>query len=180
MSEDLRRNHFELFDLPVGFSIDLDVLSRRYRELQRTVHPDRYASASDQERRLSVQRAAQINEAYRCLKDPLSRARYLLELQGLAVDDENNKAMDPEFLMEQMELREALEEAQAKDNPLIAVSRFIGMIGDRIARLKRELAVQFEQGDLPAARQIILKLQFFDRLRDEAMNAEAALEDALT
>lgn len=182
MSQELLQNHFEIFALPVSFRVDAEVLSRHYRELQRNVHPDRFANASDQERRLSVQRAAQINEGYRILKDPLARAPYLLELRGVNVADENNTAMDPEFLMEQMELREALEEVRQQDNPLAVVGRLIGTIEDRLRELQESLAVRFERGsqdDLIAARETVHKLQFFHRLRDEALDMEASLEDAL-
>ena len=104
------QNHFELFGLPLSFEVDQQQLAERYRSLQRTVHPDRFANASDQERRLSVQRAAQINEALQTLKSPIQRARYMLELRGVEFDEQRDTAIDPLFLMEQMELREALAE----------------------------------------------------------------------
>src|SRR5512141_1081809 len=104
------KNHFELFELPVTFDIDTDELAVRYRELQRRVHPDKYANASDQERRLSMQMTTMINEAFQTLKDPVWRGRYLLSLRGISLDDEIDTAMDPAFLTEQMELREELEE----------------------------------------------------------------------
>ncbi|MES9845310.1 MAG: Fe-S protein assembly co-chaperone HscB, partial [Candidatus Sedimenticola sp. 6PFRAG5] len=83
---DFSKNYFELFGLPAGYIIDAEQLSGRYRELQRVVHPDRYANASDQERRLSMQGATRINEAFDTLKDPIQRARYLLSLNGIDVD----------------------------------------------------------------------------------------------
>ena len=96
------QTHFELFELPVSFDLDLQELSQRYRELQRVVHPDKYANASDRERRLSVEKAAVINEAYQVLKSPQRRARYILELQSVSFDDEKDMALDPAFLMEQI------------------------------------------------------------------------------
>jgi len=95
---DLSSSFFVLFDLPVSFEVDLEVLSARYREAQRASHPDKFANASGAERRLSVQVATRINEAYRALKDPLSRGRYLLELKGVALDD-TDTAFDGAFLM---------------------------------------------------------------------------------
>ena len=80
---DLTQNHFELFGLPVAFDIDSQQLAERYRELQRTLHPDRYASASAQEQRLAVQYSGLVNEAYSTLNRPLSRALYLLGLAGV-------------------------------------------------------------------------------------------------
>ena len=82
MAADLSTTHFELFGLPLSFDVDMGQLDSRYRELQRTVHPDRFANASDQERRISMQQATQINEGYQVLKDSLRRGRYLLELCG--------------------------------------------------------------------------------------------------
>ncbi|HKJ76321.1 MAG TPA: Fe-S protein assembly co-chaperone HscB, partial [Gammaproteobacteria bacterium] len=76
MQADFSQNYFELFGLPEGFEVDSETLSLRYRDLQRALHPDRFAGASDRERRLSVQQTARVNEAYRTLKDPLARARY--------------------------------------------------------------------------------------------------------
>src|ERR671923_2070275 len=109
-------SHFELFGLPARFVVDGEALERSYREIQSRVHPDRFAHAGDAERRASLQWTTRVNEAYRALKNPVQRASHLLELQGVDVGFETNTAMPPDFLMEQMELREALEEATgAKD-----------------------------------------------------------------
>ncbi|MDZ4262005.1 MAG: Fe-S protein assembly co-chaperone HscB, partial [Pseudomonadota bacterium] len=105
---DFHQNYFELFGLPVSYDLDDNALTERYRDLQKVFHPDHFASASDQERRLSLQQAAQINSAYDTLRDPLARARYLLTLQGLEYNDESSTIRDMEFLEEQMELRERL------------------------------------------------------------------------
>ena len=99
----LSDDFFVLFDLPVSFDVDLGALAERYREAQRAVHPDKFANASEAERRLSVQMAARVNEAHRVLKDPLARGRYLLELRGVDLDDMDTR-FDGAFLMEQMEL----------------------------------------------------------------------------
>ncbi len=93
----LTQNYFELFSLPVSFTVELQQLSANFRALQQSVHPDRYANASAQEKRLSVQRAAQINEAHQVLKSPQRRARYILELQGVVFDDQANPVMEPMF-----------------------------------------------------------------------------------
>src|SRR3954451_10359610 len=106
------QNHFELFGLQAAFGIDSEVLEKAYREIQARVHPDRFAHAGDAERRASLQWTTRVNEAYRTLKDPVQRAKHLLELHGVEVAFETNTAMPPEFLMQQMELRETLEEAK--------------------------------------------------------------------
>src|SRR5438132_12609726 len=105
------QNHFELFGLQAAFSVDEAALDQSYREIQSRVHPDRFAHAGDAERRASLQWTTRVNEAYRTLRNPVSRASHLLALNGIDVAFETNTAMPAEFLMEQMELREALEEA---------------------------------------------------------------------
>lgn len=109
-------NHFELFRLPCQFELDGSSLSSHFRELQRRFHPDKFASASERDRLLAVQNAAQINDAYQTLRDPLRRAQYLLFLHGIDSHDEQQTIQDGAFLIEQMALREELEEiADSKD-----------------------------------------------------------------
>src|SRR5690349_10108425 len=109
---DFSRNHFDLLGVPVGFAVDASRLERGYRELQSRVHPDRFASGSEAERRVAMQWATRANEAYRTLRDPLERARYLLHLRGYDTGEESNTAMPPDFLMQQMEWRESVAEAR--------------------------------------------------------------------
>ena len=80
---DFTLNHFELLGLPVRYAIDAKALDAAYRELQRNVHPDRHAASDDASRRLALQAAARVNEAYRTLADPVGRAGYLLSLSGV-------------------------------------------------------------------------------------------------
>jgi molecular chaperone HscB len=174
---ELTRNHFELFGLPARFAVDEQVLAERYRELQRTVHPDRFVNATDQERRLSMQRAAQINEAFRTLRDPLARARYLLELRS--GEPETDAAVDPGFLMEQMELREALSEVRAHGNQ-DELTRLLAEIEQRIDTVSASLQAQLNDEApeaLVQARDSVRKLQFLNKLREDALEAEAELED---
>ncbi|ERM62147.1 cobalamin (5'-phosphate) synthase, partial [Vibrio mimicus CAIM 1883] len=102
-------NYFELFGLPIQFELDGSLLSSQFRTLQKRFHPDNFATASERDRLLAVQQAAQINDAYQTLKDPIRRAEYLLSLQGIEMNAEQQTLQDPMFLMEQMELREELE-----------------------------------------------------------------------
>ena len=103
---DFTRNHFELFGIPARFRIDADALETAYRALQSDVHPDRYASGSEAERRLALQSSARVNEAYAALKDPVERARYLLTLSGVDALDETDTQLPMEFLERQLERRE--------------------------------------------------------------------------
>jgi molecular chaperone HscB len=177
MKPALGKNHFELFELPASFEVDQETLALRYRELQRAVHPDRFANATEQEKRLSVQQAAQINEAFQVLKTPLSRARYLLELGGLPLDDSNTQ-MDPGFLMEQMELREALGEVRGKDDPFEALNRVRDDIEGRERELIASLQQAFADGGnqaLENAREAVRKMQFMQRLLNEVDDLEETL-----
>src|SRR5689334_20083209 len=110
-------SYFELFGLAEAFSIDLPALEKAYREIQSRVHPDRFAHAGDAERRASLLWTTRVNEGFQVLRDPVSRARHLLELHGVDVAFETNTAMPEQFLMQQMELRESLEAAVAARNP---------------------------------------------------------------
>jgi molecular chaperone HscB len=174
---DLTQNYFELFGLPVGFEVDPAALAERYRELQRIVHPDRYASGTEQERRLSMQGATLLNEALATLQDPLLRAQYLLRLLGAEAG--TGQPMAPAFLMEQMELREALGELRSRSDPLAAAGAFIGDVRQRVDAMVSRLGERFAAGDLPAAAELVRELQFLRKLQVEAENLEAELEDAL-
>jgi molecular chaperone HscB len=169
------KNFFQLLSVPQSFEVDMNLLTDNYRQLQRATHPDRFANASERERLLSVQQAAQINDAFNTLKKPLSRARYLLGLAGVSTDEENNTAMDPMFLMQQMELREAMAEVQDLDA--------LGALLDDIDAQRRNLmqalkdSLSSDENDaLQQAAQLVQKLQFFDKLQEEAEHLEAKLD----
>ncbi len=177
MQSALAKNHFELFGLPPTFEVEQEILALRYRELQRAVHPDRFANASEQQKRVSVQQAAQINEAVQVLKSPLLRARYLLELNGLPLDDTDTQ-MDTSFLMEQMELREALAEVRGNSDPFDALNRVRGDIESRERELIESLSQAFADGSSEAlenAREKVRKMQFMQRLLSEVDELEETL-----
>ena len=106
----LLQDHFALLGLPRRYRLDGTDLERRYRDVQSRVHPDKHAHLGDADRRQAMQWATQVNAAYQTLKNPLARGRYLLELAGHDPQVEHNTAMPTEFLVEQMELREAVAE----------------------------------------------------------------------
>ena len=180
MSSKLAENHFQLFSLPKRYRLERADLDVRYRELQRRVHPDRFASAGDRERRVSMQQAAQINEAFETLKDPLRRGRYLLELRGTNIDESQGSHQDPEFLMQQIELREALAEVRAHDDPLAELDRLSREIRAQYQALESALAAALDDtGDTRAALTLVLRMQYFTRLQNEVQELEAELEDEL-
>jgi molecular chaperone HscB len=166
-------NPFELFGLTPAFALDAEALEASYREIQSRVHPDRFAHAGDAERRASLQWTTRVNEAYRALKDPVQRACHLLRLHGVDVAFETNTAMPEDFLMQQMELREALE---AADTPA-ALDDMKEMLADQKSLLERQLGEAIDaRKDYPAAAGLARKLQFLDRLDAEIDAAYETLE----
>ncbi|HZM33603.1 MAG TPA: Fe-S protein assembly co-chaperone HscB [Burkholderiales bacterium] len=161
------QSHFDLFGLPPAFALEKDRLEAAYREIQSRVHPDRFASAGDAERRASLQWTTRVNEAFRILRNPVARGRHLLELHGVDVAFETNTAMPPDFLMEQMELREALEEAKEKKS-FDALERLKGDLRDRKAALEKQIARAIDdKKDYAGAAELVRKLMFLDKLDEE-------------
>jgi len=155
---------FTLFGLPQRHVLDRAELDARRRELQARVHPDRFASEGAAAQRIAMQWAVRVNEAYKRLKDPLSRAAYLCQLRGEAVDAERNTAMPAAFLMQQMEWREALEaadtveEVQALDNAVARDQR------QKLTALGQHLD---QQQDTAAAAAQVRALMFLARFRQD-------------
>ena len=133
----LQSNDFELFGLRQQFAQDRAVIDARWKDLQREAHPDKFAAQGAAAQRVAMQWSVRINEAYQRLKDPLRRAAYLCELHGVPVNAQDNTAMPAEFLMQQMEWREALEEAQD-------VAALDGL-NDEVTRRRRALLQRCEQ-----------------------------------
>lgn len=121
-------DYFSLFGLPARFDLNADALEQAWLAVATQVHPDRYATASAAERRIAMQWAARANEAYRQLRDPLLRARYLCEQAGVDLQVESNTAMDPAFLLQQMEWRERLGEARHDATAHAALASALGEV----------------------------------------------------
>ena len=171
----LKENHFQIFGIPEGFEVDVPALEAHYRELQREVHPDRFASASQAEQRASMQLATRVNEAYQVLKSPLMRAEYLLQLQGIDPEFETNTAMPAEFLAGEMERRERLEEAVAAGDweRLIALSADLRTGADALlGRMGRQLDAK----DWKAAAATLRQLKFLEKFGEEIGAAEEKLD----
>ena len=167
------KNHFELLGLPLAYAVDPSRLESGYRQLQTQVHPDRFAAATGAERRVAMQWATRANEAYRTLRDPVDRARYLLGLRGFDTGEESNTAMPPDFLMQQMEWREAVAEARARTD----AARLSSLRKD-IAAGRAEMLRQLERAidrdaNYDAGCSLVRKLRFLEKLDSEI---EEALE----
>jgi molecular chaperone HscB len=163
----LQSSDFEIFGLSPAFSIDRDALDVRWKELQREAHPDRFATADAQAQRQAMQWSVRINEAYQRLKDPLKRAAYLCELNGVPIQAENNTAMPGAFLMQQMQWREELEEARGADE--------LERMADDVAQARRDMLQGLartadEQGDFAALAQQVRALMFVERFARDVEN----------
>jgi molecular chaperone HscB len=160
----LSSTDFELFQLPPQFAQDRTAIDAKWKELQRQAHPDNFTSEGATAQRVAMQWSVRINEAYQRLKDPVARAAYLCELNGAPINAENNTAMPAAFLMQQMELREALDAAQTEKN--------LDEISQQAARILREQLVKAEQlidqsKDYAAAAQAVRALLFIQKFQQD-------------
>ena len=171
------QNYFEIFGVPEFYDLDLAELSSRFRKLQSAIHPDKYASASDMERRLSVQKSALINEAYLALKSPLQRARYMLTLRGVDLSSDTSTAMAPDFLMQQMELREELEQVKRSQDPLSRLEEVTGKINKILDQQKQTISGLFadKNSDLDKIADYVRRMQFICKLKQEVELLEEEL-----
>lgn len=158
----LQSTDFTLFGIPEQFAQDRATLDTRWKELQREAHPDKFAAQGAAAQRVAMQWSVRINEAYQRLKDPVQRAAYLCELNGAPIHAESNTAMPTAFLMQQMELREALDEASTVEN--------LDEISQQAAKILREQLLKAEQWidqskDYPAAAQAVRALLFVQKFQ---------------
>ena len=162
---DFSRNHFELLGLAPCFRVDAGALERAYRALQRSVHPDRFASAGDREKRLALQASARANEAYRTLADPVARAEYLLSLRGAEANRETDTRLPVAFLARQLERREAADEASdAHDGA--ALDALIDDVRREADALSSDVATLLDAHDAAAAASV-REWRFLVKLADD-------------
>jgi len=165
----LNDSHFDLFDLPPTYAIDSAKLDEAYRTVQAQVHPDRFAAAGDAQKRVAMQWATRANEAYQTLRDPLKRATYMLSLRGVHADAENNTAMEPAFLMQQMEWRENIEDAAAAKN-VGALESLLEEMRDQERIRFEKLAALIDSHADQAASEAVRQLMFIERVASEIGN----------
>ena len=161
---DLHADDFELFGLPRRFAQERSAIDARWKELQREAHPDRFAAQGAAAQRVAMQWSVRINEAYQRLKDPMRRAAYLCELGGAPIRAEDNTAMPAAFLMQQMEWRESLEEAQNEGE--------LDALDDEVVQARRTALAACEdlidtRQDYTAAAQQVRALMFIARFADD-------------
>jgi len=178
-NELLTRNFYQLFDMPIAFEVNMDQLQQHYRTLAQTVHPDKYANASDQERRISMQQSSWVNKAYQTLKDPIERASYLLQLKGIDVNLENETTMDAAFLMDQMDLRETLADVRAQADPLAVLDKELGNVKNTMQKMSEAFSTAYEADQIEDAKECLRKMQFIQKARNEIDVLTAKIEDEL-
>ena len=158
----LQSTDFELFAVPKSFAQDSTLLDARWKELQKEAHPDKFAAQGAAAQRIAMQWSVRINEAYQRLKDPVQRAAYLCGLNAAPINAENNTAMPAAFLMQQMELREALDEAATEEN-LDEISQQAASIRrDMLSKAEREMD---QEKDFPSAAQTVRALLFIQKFQ---------------
>ena len=168
----LEHNFFILLGQAQQFTVDRAALKKRFRTLQREYHPDRYAAKTPQEQRLAVQFSAHLNTAFTTLDNPVKRATHLLELSGVTIDHQNSTIKDPIFLMQQMETREAFDDARA-DNDLPALESLFNQVNTQFQACQQDFSALLNASQLLAsadeknARDTVGKMQFFEKLTDE-------------
>ncbi len=162
----IQDSHFDLFHLPARFTLDLGALEHAYRTVQAQVHPDRFAAAGEAQKRIAMQWATRANEAYQTLRDPLKRATYLLSLRGIDVGASENTAMEPTFLMQQMEWRERVEDAADARNVGVLIALQEELRDEERARFER-LAVLLDTGAYQPAAEAVRQLMFLERVSGE-------------
>ncbi len=169
-------NYFQLFELAQTFDIGLKTLESNYRKIQSESHPDRFVTASNTEKLQSMQTATLANEAYLTLKSAGLRGAYLLGLSGIVAIDEKNNQMPADFLMQQMEWRETVEDAENARN-ITALENLLNEIGIEAKSLQNSLSNQFKNNALADATDSTRKLIFMDKVRADIVKSIEKLED---
>jgi len=165
-------DHFARLGLPAALDLDAGALDKAYFARQRQWHPDRFVGKPPAERAKASSEAAALNDAYRTLKDPLSRAVYLAGLNGVELPGDGKTIDDPELLMEAMEAREELHDA----GTIAAVEALAAKARDDMQGSLAGLASLFLANDKPAIRKALLRLRYLDKFAEEARARRTNLE----
>lgn len=166
-------DHFRRLGLTPDFDVDVDLAEKRYLGFQRAIHPDRFAAKPAKERALAEAQSVSLNEAYETLKDPLSRAAYLLRLKGVDAAVSKDETMrDPELLMEAMEAREALMDAESAP----AIEKLAAKAGADAIGVLSELSKAFAADDLTRANHLVTRFKYLRKFLEETRTRLVALE----
>ncbi|MCO7253073.1 co-chaperone HscB [Dickeya oryzae] len=168
-------DYFTLFGLPIRYKVDGSLLASRFQELQRQFHPDRFAASPERDRMMALQQAATINNAYQALKHPLKRAEYMLSLHGFDLSSEQHTLHDTAFLMEQMALREELDEIERRPDAESALAAFAQRLQGMTCQRSEQMVSELDAESWSDAADTVRKLRFFDRLQQQVEQLEEQL-----
>jgi molecular chaperone HscB len=174
---DISQDYFSCYGLPCDYAVDLAVLRQLHRRLQQAHHPDRFVTESDGEQRRAVQITAYLNQAYTTLSTPLTRGIYLLQLQGMDPLAPTNTQMPMDFLLQQIELRESLEELSEAQDPEAKIDAMASNLQCQASLLESEFAQAYGSSDFETAETAVRKLQFIVKLQQQLDALEGALLD---
>jgi len=174
---DISQDYFTCYALPRDFSIDLVVLRQSHRGLPQKHHPDRFVTGTDSEQRQAVQITAYLNQAYATLLEPLSRGIYLLQLQGMDPLAPTNTQMPMDFLLQQIELRESLEDMSQVQDPEAKIDAMASDLQHQAGQLESDFAQAYGSSDFETAETVVRKLQFIVKLQQQLDALEGALLD---
>lgn len=175
----LTDNFFELFNIPVSYDVDMELVHQSYMQLQKEVHPDNYVTDSDQQKRISLQQTSRVNEAFNTLKNDVARAAYLLQLKGVDINLSNETTRDMAFLMDQMQTREKLENIRQQQDPLTALDEIAAKEKSAMTEVSRQFIEAYDSDSLEDARECIRKMQFLDKARNQIETLQSDIEDEL-
>lgn len=168
----VNKNYFQLFSIAEKFHIDLDVLTSKYHELQIETHPDKFVNSTEQEKLKAVQNTSSLNEAYGTLKSPLNRAGYILTLHDMDIEQVNQDDLGMDLLMEQIELRESLEQISNDESALSQLDDLKSKVRDKAKQCELTFGTNLEEKDYRGAKGRFHEMQFLHKLLSEIDMAE--------
>ena len=170
--QQIKQNHFQLFRLSESFELDLSVLAENYRQLQLEAHPDRFANAPEREKMRAVQLSSYLNEAYDTLKSTLRRAAYLLSLNDVDVEQVIQSDLGMDLLLEQINLREALDELPKDTSALPALENLKTEVTVKLASREQDFAGELQRREFGSAKKFFHEMQFLHKLLAEIDSGE--------
>lgn len=170
--QQIKQNYFQLFKQSESFELDASTLAENYRQLQLEAHPDRFAAASETEKMRAVQLSSYLNEAYDTLKSTLRRAAYLLSLHDVDVEQVEQSDLSMDLLLEQIQLREALDELPKDSSALPALENLKADVTVKLAGMERKFADGLQRREFGSAKKVFHEMQFLHKLLAEIDSSE--------